>query len=318
MKSHRVLVTCPPMLGMFEAFVAPALELGLELVPAEVTQTLSKTELIKLVPQFDGWIIGDDPATQEVFEAGQRGCLKAAVKWGIGVDNVDFKACEAFGIPITNTPGMFGREVADVAVGYVIALARHTVDIDRGVRNGGWPKPRGLSLAGRTVAIVGYGDIGQNTARRLMAADMNLIAYDPYVKEASLEKGVSLAEWPKRLENADFVVVNCALTASSHHLLNEAAFAAMKPGVRIVNVGRGPVIDEEALISALSSGQVHSAALDVFEEEPLPSESPLRHHPNCIFGSHNGSNTVDGVERTSHRAIQLIANFLKRPRHENS
>lgn len=310
MAAHRVLVTCPPMLGMLEAFVAPALELGLELVPVEVTQTLSEAELIALLPQFDGWIIGDDPATQQVFEAGQGGSLKAAVKWGIGVDNVDFKACEALGIPITNTPGMFGAEVADVAVGYVIALARHTVEIDRGVRQGHWPKPRGLSLAGRTAAVVGYGDIGRNTARRLLAADMTVIAYDPFVEASSLEADVSLATWPKRLGEADFVVVNCALTVSSHHMLDAQAFAAMKPGVRVVNVGRGPVIDEQALIAALATGQVHSAALDVFEKEPLPSGSPLRSHLSCIFGSHNSSNTVDGVERTSDKAIQLLASFL--------
>lgn len=132
------------MLGMLDSFVAPARELGLELVAAAVTQTLSEAELIELLPQFAGWIICDDPATQQVFEAGQCGSLKAAVKWGIGVDNVDFKACEALGIPIINTPGMFGAEVADVAVGYAIALARHTVEIDRGVRAGSWPKPRGL------------------------------------------------------------------------------------------------------------------------------------------------------------------------------
>ena len=311
MATPRVLVTCPPMLGMFDAFVAPALELGLELVPAEVTQTLSEAELIELLPQFDGWIIGDDPASQQVFKAGQSGSLKAAVKWGIGVDNVDFKACEALGIPIINTPGMFGGEVADVAVGYVIALARHTVEIDRGVRSGTWPKPRGLSLASRTIAVVGYGDIGRNTARRLLAADMRVIAYDPYVEASSLEDGVSLATWPERIQEADFVVVNCALTASSHHLLNAEAFAAMKPGVRVVNVGRGPVIDEQALIAALASGKVHSAALDVFEQEPLPADSPLRTHPFCIFGSHNASNTVDGVKRTSHKAIQLLAGFLQ-------
>lgn len=299
------------MLGMLDAFLDPALELGLKLIPAEITQTLSEAELIDLLPQFDGWIIGDDPATQQVFEAGQRGSLKAAVKWGIGVDNVDFKACKALGIPITNTPGMFGREVSDVAVGYVIALARHTVEIDRGVRDGSWPKPCGISLAGRKAAVVGYGDIGRNTARRLLAADMEVIAYDPFVDPISLESTVSLAAWPERLGEADFVVVNCALTASSHHMLDKEAFAAMKPGVRIVNVGRGPVIDEDALIAALASGKVHSAALDVFEQEPLPLDSPLRSHPACIFGSHNASNTLDGVERTSRKAIQLLAGFLK-------
>ena len=299
------------MLGMIETFKAPALEMGLELVPAEVTQTLSEAELIELLPQFDGWIIGDDPATHQVFKAGQRGSLRAAVKWGIGVDNVDFKACETLGIPIINTPGMFGAEVADLAVGYVIALARHTVEIDRGVRGGSWPKPRGLSLAGRTVALVGYGDIGRNTARRLLAADMKVIAYDPFVDAGSLEQGVSLAPWPERLGEADFVVVNCALNTSSYHLLNAKAFAAMRPGVRLVNVGRGPVIDEQALIVALTSGHVNSAALDVFEQEPLPLDSPLRSHPACIFGSHNASNTVDGVTRTSQKAIQLLAGFLQ-------
>lgn len=311
MAAHRVLVSCPPMLGMLDVFIAPAAELGLELVPVEITQMLSVSELIELLPQFDGWIIGDDPATQQVLEAGRRGLLKAAVKWGVGVDNVDFTACEALGIPITNTPGMFGREVADVAVGYVIALARHTVEIDRGVRDGIWPKPRGISLAGRTAAVVGYGDIGRNTARRLLAADMAVIAYDPYVGPSNVDIGVSLAPWPERLEEADFVVVNCALTASSHHMLNADAFAAMKPGVRVVNVGRGPVIDEHALIVALANGQVHSAAMDVFEEEPLPMNSPLRCHPSCIFGTHNASNTVDAVERTSYKAIQLLAGFLK-------
>ena len=310
MTLYQVLVTCPPMLGMLDAFLSSARERGLELVPVEVTQTLNEAELIGLLPKFDGWIIGDDPATQQVFEAGQRGSLKAAVKWGIGVDNVDFKACEALGIPIINTPGMFGGEVADMAVGYVIALARHTVEIDRGVREGSWPKPRGLSLAGRTVALVGYGDIGRNTSRRLLAAGMTVIAYDPFVEASSMEAGVSLAPWPERLEEADFVVVNCALTASSYHMLNAEAFSAMKPGVRLVNVGRGPVIDEQALIAALASGRVHSAALDVFEQEPLPLDSPLRSHRSCILGSHNASNTVDGVERTSHKAIQLLAGFL--------
>jgi D-3-phosphoglycerate dehydrogenase len=311
MPAHRVLVTCPPMLGMLDDFVAPAMELGLELVPAMVTQALTEAELIELLPQFEGWIIGDDPATQQVFEAAIRGSLKAAVKWGIGVDNVDFTACEALGIPIANTPGMFGGEVADLAVCYLIALARHTFEIDRGVRGGAWPKPRGISLSGRTVAVVGYGDIGRNTARRLLAAEMAVIAYDPFVNPSSLEEGISLFSWPDRLGEADFVVVNCALTPSSRHMIDAEAFASMKPGVRVVNVGRGPVIDEQALIAALSSGHVHSAALDVFQQEPLPLDSPLRSHPRCILGSHNASNTIDGVARTSFKAIELLAGFLQ-------
>lgn len=306
----KILVTCPPMLRMIDDFRGHFARYGAELTTPAVVQTLSVEELKALVPQHDGWIIGDDPATREVFAAGQAGRLKAAVKWGIGVDNVDFAACKDLGIPITNTPNMFGGEVADVAIGYVVALARETFEIDRGVRAGQWPKPRGISLAGKTVALVGFGDIGRNTARRLLAADMKVIAYDPFAKPSPELPAVELAAWPQRLEEADFIVVNCALTPSSHHLVNAQALARARRGVRVVNVGRGPVIDEAALSAALQSGQVYSAALDVFEVEPLPAASPLREHPRCIFGSHNSSNTADAVARTSAIAIDKLMGFL--------
>ena len=306
----KILVTCPPMLRMIDSFRPLFAQHGDEITTPNVVQTLSVEELKTLVPQHDGWIIGDDPATREVFEAGKAGKLKAAVKWGIGVDNVDFAACKDLGIPITNTPNMFGGEVADIAVGYVIALARQTFDIDRGVRAGDWPKPRGISLAGKTVALVGYGDIGKNTAKRLLAADMRVVAYDPYATDDPSMLQVQRATWPQRINEADFIVINCALTPSSHHMLNAEVLAQCKPGVRVVNVGRGPVIDELGLEAALYSGQVYSAALDVFETEPLPMYSPLRSHPRCVFGAHNASNTEDAVIRTSHEAIQHLIKFL--------
>lgn len=306
----KILVTCPPMLRMIDSFRPLFAQHGAEITTPDVVQTLSVEQLKELVPQHDGWIIGDDPATREVFEAGKAGNLKAAVKWGIGVDNVDFAACKDQGILITNTPNMFGGEVADIAVGYVIALARQTFEIDRGVRAGEWPKPRGISLAGKTVALVGYGDIGKNTARRLLAADMTVLAYDPYAPDDSAMPQVQRANWPQRIHEADFIVINCALTPSSHHMLNAEVLAQCKPGVRVVNVGRGPIIDEPALEAALQSGQVFSAALDVFETEPLPLHSPLRSHPCCVLGSHNASNTADAVTRTSEIAIQKLIEFL--------
>jgi D-3-phosphoglycerate dehydrogenase len=267
-----------------------------------VVQTLRVEELKVIVPQHDGWIIGDDPATREVFAAGKAGQLKAAVKWGIGVDNVDFAACKDLGIPITNTPNMFGGEVADIAVGYVIALARETFQIDKGIRQGQWPKPRGISLSDKIVALVGYGDIGKNTAKRMLAADMKVIAYDPAAPDSPGLAAVQRAEWPNRVEEADFIVVTCSLTPSSRHIVNAEVLAKVKP--------RGPVIDEPALEAALQSGNVHSAALDVFEVEPLPMESYLRTHPRCILGSHNASNTSDAVVRTSEIAIRKLMEFL--------
>jgi D-3-phosphoglycerate dehydrogenase len=273
------------MLRMIDSFRPLFAQHGATITTPDVVQTLSVEELKALVPQHDGWIIGDDPATREVFEAGKAGKLKAAVKWGIGVDNVDFAACKDLGIPITNTPNMFGAEVADIAMGYVIALARQTFEIDRGVHAGEWPKPRGISLAGKTVALVGYGDIGKNTARRLLAADMTVVAYDPFAPDDSAMPQVQRATWPERINEAEFIVINCALTPSSHHMLNAEVLAQCKLGVRVVNVGRGPVIDEAALEAALQSGQVFSAALEVFEIEPLPMHSPLRNQPRCVFGN---------------------------------
>lgn len=307
----RILVTCPPMLRMIDSFRPLFAEHGAEITTPEIVQVLTVEQLKELVPQHDGWIIGDDPATREVFEAGKAGKLRAAVKWGIGVDNVDFAACKDLGIPITNTPNMFGGEVADIAVGYVIALARQTFEIDRGVRAGEWPKPRGMSLAGKSVALVGYGDIGTNVARRLLAADMNVVAYDPFAPDQPSLPQVQRATWPDRIAEADFIVINCALTPSSHHMLNADVLAKCKPGVRVVNVGRGPVIDEPALEAALQSGQVFSAALDVFEVEPPPMGSPIRSHPRCVLGSHNASNTADAVVRTSEIAIGTLVGFLK-------
>lgn len=305
----RVLVTCPPMLGMIDSFVERFASRGVEVVPANVVQTLTEEQLCELLPQFDGWIIGDDPATRRVFEAGIAGKLKAAVKWGVGVDNVDFQACQDLGIPITNCPNMFGAEVADVAVSYVLALARHTFEIDRGVRAGNWPKPRGISLDGKTVALVGYGDIGQHVAKRLLACDMKVVAYDPFYTGALMD-GIEAAQWPNGVDQADFIVMTCALTASSKHMLNYEVLSRCKPGVRVINVARGPLIDEIALERALQEGIVGSIALDVFEVEPLPASSSLRQLPNTIFGSHNGSNTVDAVIRCSHFAVDTLLDYL--------
>jgi D-3-phosphoglycerate dehydrogenase / 2-oxoglutarate reductase len=307
----KILVTCPPMLGMINLFTPLFEKHGIEVTSPKVVQTLLVEELIELVPQHDGWIIGDDPATRAVFEAGKQGKLKAAVKWGIGVDNVDFAACKDLDIPIINTPDMFGAEVADIAMGYVIALARETFQIDRNIRDGQWLKPRGISLSGKSVALVGYGDIGKNTAKRLLASGMKVIAYDPFASNENNVSGVQHEKWPHRIEEADFIVVTCSLTESSKHMVNKELLEKAKDGVRIVNVGRGPIIDEVALESALMSEKVYSAALDVFEVEPLPMNSYLRTHPRCVFGSHNASNTSDAVMSTSKIAIEKITDFLR-------
>ncbi len=308
----RILLTCPPMILQRQAFEHDFVARSWDVFVPEFEQTLSEDELVELLPQFDGWIIGDDPATRRVVEAGVGGRLRAAVKWGVGVDNVSFDAFEEFSVPVANTPGMFGSEVADVALGYVIGLARHTFEIDRGVRAGRWPKSTGISLAGRTAAVVGFGDIGRNTCVRLAACGMNVVVFDPVVSaETVAEAGFTLQRWPDGVGRADFLVFTCALTDSNRHMLDAEVLDTCRPGVRVVNVARGPLIDQVALADAQRRGLVGACALDVFEQEPLPMGDALRSFECNVFGSHNASNTRDAVERTSLRAIEILSGFLQ-------
>lgn len=307
----KVLVTCPPMLRRINEFRLAFAEKNIELVTPDVVQTLSEEELMRILPNVDGWIIGDDPATEQVFAAGKAGKLKAAVKWGVGVDNVNFKAAQALELPISNTPQMFGGEVADVALAYVTGLARQTYFIDREVRKGNWVKPAGITLAGKTAAVVGLGDIGRATAKRLRGFDMHVIGYDPFTTLSAEQSFVDeVSAFPEKIEEADFIILTCALTPSSRHLINRDSLQLMKDGVYIVNVSRGGLIDEPALIEALESGKVKAAALDVFENEPLPMDSKLRSFDQCIFGTHNGSNTVEAVKRATTKAISLLFTYL--------
>jgi len=299
------------MIGLFERFQPRLREQGIDCHVPDFVQVMPEEELIACLGEYDGWIIGDDPATRAVFEAGAAGRLRAAVKWGVGVDNVDFEAARALGIEVANTPQMFGEEVADVALGYLIGLARELFAIDRAVREGVWEKRRGISLAGKTAALVGFGDIGRALAKRLLALGMKVIVYDPGFAPAPGLEAVELASWPDHLDRADALLFTCALTAENHHMLGPEEFARVSPGLRIVNVARGPLIHEAALACALEQGRVHSAALDVFEVEPLPERSPLRAlSDRVVFGSHNASNTEEAVVRASQRAIELLAGFL--------
>lgn len=297
------------MLGTKDHFIPILDSFGVEAHCPEVVQTLSENELVELLPQFDGWIIGDDPASRQVFEAGKAGKLKAAVKWGVGVDNVDFEACQQLGILITNTPGMFGDEVADIALGYVIALARETFYIDREIREGKWPKNPGISLKGKRVGVIGLGDIGYNIALRLLSIGMEVLAYVKQDAKTESER-IELEMWPNRVEECDFLIFACSLNPENRHMLNAEVLNKCKDGVRIINVARGPLINESALCDALVEKKVHSVALDVFEAEPLPIKSPLRKFPLCIFGSHNSSNTTDAVLKTNESAIEQLMGFL--------
>jgi phosphoglycerate dehydrogenase-like enzyme len=304
----RVLVTCPPMQRTAHDWLDEFSSRGIEVELPAVVQQLTREELKGLLPAFDGMIAGDDPLDREVLTVAPR--LRVISRWGVGMDNVDIDAARDLGIRVTNTPAVFADEVADVVLGYLLMLSRRLHLIDQGVRTGSWPKLEGISLRDRTLGIVGLGAIGREVARRGISVGMRVVGYDanPHAQAIAGENGVEALEFEALLALADVVSLNCPLTESNRHMISSAALASMRPGAFLINTARGPLVDETALSKALASGRLGGAALDVFEEEPLPSSSPLRAYENVILGAHNASNTAEAVKRTNERAI---ANLLE-------
>jgi D-3-phosphoglycerate dehydrogenase len=290
---------------------------GIELVVPEIThQQLNEDELLEIMPSIDGVIAGDDHFTAAVLEASRR--LRILSKWGVGTDAIDKDAAARLGIPVTNTPGMFGADVAEVALSYMLMLARGMHIVDRAVHAGTWLKLEGETLAGKTVGVVGLGSLGLGVCQRVKAFDMVVIGSDPWPpsQDNARALGVEVVDLDELFRRCDYLSLNAPLTPESRHLVNAKTLALMKPGAKVVNTGRGPLVDEAALIDALRSGHIAAAALDVFEVEPLPADSPLRTMDNVILGAHNGSNTREAVQRTSAKAVDnLLAHlFTDSPR----
>ncbi len=235
--------------------------------------------------------------------------LQVLIRWGIGTDSVDAAAVDELGISFTNTPGVFGGEVADSAMGYVLLLARRHHWVDAQVHAGEWPRYEGVSLSGQTMGVIGYGSIGRAIADRARGFGMKVVVYDPYLSPDA-DTPDTVVPLNELLETSRFVVIAAPLTDETRHLINAQTLDLMRSDSLLVNVGRGPLVDETALADALREGKIAGAGLDVFEVEPLPSDSPLRDLDNVVLGAHNGSNTREGVERTSEIAVDRLLELL--------
>lgn len=306
----QILISAPPFVNQKAVFEEALNELGFCAHWGVSKQQLSEEELIELLPKFDGWILGDDPCTRAVLEAGKKGNLKAVVKWGVGTDNIDFKSIQELDIPFSNTPGVFGREVADLAIAYLINLSRHVIKVDSSVRSGEWMKPAGFSLAGKDFAIVGFGDIGKNISKRLQASDVRIHVYEVDSQKTNGVESITTHNWPEAIDQMDAVILACALTPENVNIIDSEVLGKMKKGAIIVNVSRGGLINEDDLVESLISGQIGGVALDVYQMEPLPELSRIRKCENVIFGTHNASNTIEAVKRTSYTSLELMSRFL--------
>jgi D-3-phosphoglycerate dehydrogenase len=310
MSAPLILVTCRQMQMELPRHRERIEKLGYEVVAPELggRQQFTATELLEYGPQLAGIIAGDDQLNREFFDGAEK--LKTVIRWGIGMDSVDHEAAKRHGVTVRNTPGVFGHEVADSAFGYILNLTRGYIAVDAAVRRGEWPKMEGVTLAGTRLGIVGLGAIGREIARRGAGFDMEVVACDPGVDTAPA--GVSLVDLDKLMATSRFIVLSCPLTAETFHLINADRLALVRPDAFLVNVARGPVVFEADLIEALKSGQLAGAALDVFEVEPLPSDSELRRLPNVVLGAHNASNTREGVARASSAAVDFLIEELAR------
>ena len=306
-----VLMTAPYMIPFLDRFRPVLTDYGIDLIVPDVQERMEEEDILKYAGQFDGTICGDDRYTARAIEA----CiprLKVISKWGTGVDSIDAEACVKFGVKLGRTPNAFTTPVADTVLGYMLAFARRGPWMDKAMKNGEWKKIPGKTLSEMTLGVIGVGNIGKAVTRRAKAFGMKVLGTDIIDVDHVFvsETGIEMTALQFLLSNSDFVSVNCDLNPTSHHLINADTLALMKPNAILINTARGPIVEEKALVAALSSGQVGGAALDVFEFEPLPADSPLLKMDNVMLAPHNSNSSPTAWERIHWSTIKNLVEGL--------
>ncbi|MCS7179404.1 MAG: D-glycerate dehydrogenase [Anaerolineae bacterium] len=275
-----------------------------------------KEVLLQEVADCDGLLcLLTDPIDAEVIGAGVR--LRVISQMAVGVDNIDLRAATARGIPVGHTPGVLTEATADFTFALLMAAARRIPEGVDYVRAGKWQtwEPMGLlgvDVWGATLGIVGLGRIGAAVARRARGFAMRVLYYDPNRRpDLETELGAEYAELEDLLASSDFVSLHCPLTSQTYHLIGEVELRRMKPTAILINAARGPVVDPDALVRALSEGWIRAAALDVTEPEPIPPDHPLVSLPNCIVVPHIASATVATRERMAAMAAENLLAGLR-------
>lgn len=304
----KVLVSAPYLQPHLDRFRPLFEKHDIELVVPPVTERLEEEELLRYIGDIDGVICGDDRFTERVLEAAPR--LKVIAKWGTGIDSINKAACKR--IVVCNTPNAFSEPVADSVLGYMLCFARKLPWTSQAMRRGEWEKIPGRALRECTLGIIGVGNVGQAVARRGVAFGMRMLGTDPVLPPDDVlhNTGVHMVALEQLLRESDFVTVNCDLNPTSRHLLHEATFSIMKSEAVVINTARGPIIKEPDLVQALEAGQIAGAALDVFEDEPLPKDSPLRRMDNVMLAPHNANSSPQAWERVHQNTIRQLLDVL--------
>ena len=279
---YKVLITAPYLQPIVENYRAIFNEHQIETIVPQLKERLSEAELLECIKDIDGIIAGNDEITEKVLLAAPK--LKVVSKWGTGIDGIDKEAAARLGIAIRNTPNAFTEPVADTVLNFMLCLARGTIDLNEKMHHDVWEKRVGFALHECTLGVIGMGNIGKAIVKRAQAFGMRVLGND--IKEMPFDFMVPLSEL---LKESDFVSLNCDLNHTSRHLINKETLALMKPTAYLINTSRGQVIDEKALIGALEQKKIAGAGLDVFEDEPLAIDSPLKKMSNIILSPHNAN-----------------------------
>jgi len=273
---------------------------------------ISADDLLKTVGEYDGLIVrGRTKVTAAVMDAASR--LKVIGRAGVGVDNIDLEAAKKHNITVVNAPMSTSTAVAELTFGLLLALAREIPRADAAMKQGQWLKKEleGVELNGKTLGLIGFGRIGAEVGKRAIAFGMNVVAYDPLISEDDIkERGAEPVSIQDLFAWSDFISLHLPLNVHTRDMIGPLAFSQMKDGVRIVCAARGGIIDEPALLSALNSGKVAGAALDVFEKEP-PGLTEAVSHPRVLATPHIGAQTAEAQSRASEDIASEVLSALR-------
>ena len=308
----HVLVTARAFWASGQAVETALQAVGCVIIRSPEAGPVPEAHLIELLRGCDAVIASSDPYNVSVFSRCPQ--LKVVSRCGVGIDSVDVAAATAAGVIVTNTPGAMTDAVGDYTLALLLGIARRIHEGDALMKNGGWGEYPGVLVSGKTLGLVGFGQIGQAVARRAAGFNMRILAYDPQ----AWERGVPADLPPLRftdldtlLAESDFVSLHAPNLPETRNMFHAERFARMKPTAYFINTARGPLVDEAALIHALENKQIAGAALDVFHQEPLPPDHPLRRAPRILLTPHNAFNAVEAAETMSRLSAENVLAVLR-------
>ena len=312
----RVLVTSQSFKRADPAHERRVVEAGHNVVSSPHPRAATEEELLPLVGDVEGVLAGTDAFTRRVLDGAPR--LKVIARIGVGYDAIDLQAADELGIWVTVTPGTNEHSVADGTLTLMLALGRKLFEAVESTRAGKWDRPLGVELRGQVLGLIGFGRIGRQVALRARAFGMEVLIYDVFRDEAAArELGCRYVALEELLGAADFISLHAPATPETTDIINRRTLALMKPTAYLVNTARGELVDEAALHSALTTGQIAGAALDVFKQEPPEPDNPLLRLPNLIPLPHIAGVTRQAAEAMSALAAENLLTALRgeRPPH---